>query len=134
MRREVITVRETDTIWDVAKAFAHHGISGAPVVNAEGDLVGVLSQTDIVRHLEDVAAGFTNGSFYADSEDDRRRVPKRAVTAAELMNPQVIGAPEETRASALSRLMLEKGIHRIVITSGRALRGIVTTLDLLKVL
>lgn len=134
MRKDVVSVQEHDTVWDVAKLFSQHDITGAPVLNAAGELVGVVSQTDIVRHLEAVAASFSNGIFYEDAEDDHRRLPRRAVTARDLMNPDVIDAPQETRASELSRVMLAKGIHRIIITNGRKLCGIVTTLDLLKVL
>ena len=133
MRRDVFTVRDIDTVWDVAKAFAEHEISGAPVVNAAGELVGVVSQTDIVRHLEEVAATFKNG-FYSDAEDDRSRPRRPAVTAADLMSAQVIHAPQTMRASKLSRMMLDRRIHRVVITEGRKLRGIVTTMDVLKVL
>lgn len=134
MRRDVIAVRESDPVWDVAKLFSEHEITGAPVLNASGELVGVVSQTDIVRHLEQVAASFTNGVFYEDAEDERRRPLRKAVTAGELMNRDVIEAPQETRASELSRMMLGKRIHRIIITDDRKLCGIVTTLDLLKVL
>lgn len=133
MRRDVFTVRDTDTVWDVAKTFSEHEISGAPVVNEAGELVGVVSQTDIVRHLEEVAATFTNG-FYADAEDDHRRPRRPAVTAADLMSTQVIHAPQTMRASKLSRMMLDRRVHRVIITEGRKLRGIVTTLDVLKVL
>lgn len=134
MRKDVISVHDQDTVWDVAKLFSQHDITGAPVLNAAGELVGVVSQTDIVRHLEEVAATFSNGIFYEDAEDDLRRLPRRPVIARDLMNGDVIQAPQETRASELSRLMLSKGIHRIIITNGRKLCGIVTTLDLLKVL
>lgn len=134
MRSDVISVREGDTIWDVAKLFSEHEITGAPVLNATGELVGVVSQTDIVRHLEEVASTFTNGVFYADAEDERRRPHRRAVTAGDLMNREVIQAPKDTRASQLGRLMLGRRIHRIIITEGRKLCGIVTTLDLLKVM
>ncbi|MBI5200146.1 MAG: CBS domain-containing protein [Elusimicrobia bacterium] len=134
MRSDVIAVKDTDAVWDVARLFAEHEISGAPVLNAEGELVGVVSQTDIVRHLEEVAASFTNGEFYADAEDERRRPRRPIVTAGDLMNPEAITADRDTKASSLSRLMLGKRIHRIIITEGRKLCGIVTTLDLLKVL
>ncbi|MBI4423201.1 MAG: CBS domain-containing protein [Elusimicrobia bacterium] len=133
MRRDVITVRETDTAWDVARVLSEHGITGAPVVNEAGEVVGVVSQTDIVRHLEAVAATFGNGQFYDDAEGETSR-PNPSVQAVDLMSPDVIEAPEDTPASVLCRVMLTRRIHRIIITRGRRIQGIVTTLDLLKVL
>ena len=70
----------------------------------------------------------------ADAEDDHRRPRRPPVTAADLMSAQVIEAPQTMRASELSRMMLNRRVHRVIITEGRKLRGIVTTLDVLKVL
>lgn len=133
MRRDVITVSAKTDVWELARVLSSHGITGAPVVDEKGDVVGVVSQTDIVRTLQELD-GRRRGGFYADADDGRALGPRRHLTAADLMSREVIRAPETTPAAELSRIMLQRGVHRIIITRGRRLVGIVTTTDLLRVL
>ena len=78
MTPEVITVNENATVRELATLLLMNSISGAPVVNEAGELVGVVSQTDIVRHLEEVAATFTGQFFLTParlfSDEARHRV------------------------------------------------------------
>jgi len=48
MKREVISVPTTMDLRDLAKLFLERGITGAPVVDAQGELTGVVSQTDLI--------------------------------------------------------------------------------------
>lgn len=51
MTRNPITVREDESLWKAVMLMVEHGIRHLPVVNAEGDLVGVLSIRDALRAL-----------------------------------------------------------------------------------
>ena len=51
MTRDPITVREDESLWKAVMLMVEHGIRHLPVVNAEGDLVGVLSIRDALRAL-----------------------------------------------------------------------------------
>lgn len=134
MHREMITVPQDIDIWELARLFTQRGISGAPVVDAGGELLGVVSKTDIVRHLGELALSPSDSQdFYVQQESDEPPAAGPA-TARTLMSRDVIHADEETPLSELSRMMLSRRIHRIIITQGRKIRGIVTTMDLLKVL
>ena len=60
MTREVITVSQLETIEDAARTMHRHRISSLPVVNARGDLQGILTETDILHafvHLLGSAQG-----------------------------------------------------------------------------
>lgn len=134
MRSVVFTVRVDQSVWDVAQEFSVRRITGAPVVDEKGRLVGVISQTDIVRHLHSVVASAVGVDFYGDAEplDPSRRQPP--VKVERLMSRDPVCASEDTPVVELSKRMLTLRIHRIIITKGDAVVGIVTTMDLLKVL
>lgn len=134
MRRDIVTVTRDTDVWHLAQLFHDRGLSGAPVVDEEGQAIGVVSQTDIVRWLRE-EAGWTHqtAAFYSDSDGDGRKPCPRA-TAGELMTPSVIAANEDATAEELSHLMLSRGVHRIIITREGKPCGIVATLDLLKYL
>lgn len=130
MRRDVISIPQTASIWELSRLLTERGISGVPVVDAQGEVVGVVSRADIVRCMQDLPRRrFQENGFYV--EDDE--IPPSAfVRVADIMNRAVISAPSTTTVSEFSRLMLAHRIHRILIIDGRKLVGIVTTSDILK--
>lgn len=133
MGTDIVTVRDDASVWDVAKLFSERGIHGAPVVDDKGQLVGVVSQTDIVRHLQVIAHSTDKSqNFYFDMDNGMQTLTGKPVTARELMNPHVISAPEDAPVHELCRTLLRHHIHRIIITRDREIRGIVTTSDILK--
>lgn len=113
MHRGVLTVRESLTVRELSEFLLQNGISGAPVVDAGGRLMGVVSQTDIVR-FEREEPGV---SFVRD-----------------VMTPAVLAADIATPVRELARRMTQEHVHRLVITERGKLAGIVSSLDLLRVL
>ena len=111
MRRRVLTLSPDAPLSQAAKMFDERGISGAPVVSPEGRLLGVLSRTDI-------------GNLPLG---DPRRVEQA-------MTPWVVSLEEDTPVPDVARQMLSKRIHRVIITRGGEIAGIVTSLDMLKAL
>ena len=111
MRRRVVSVAPGTTLKEAARLLDSHHISGMPVVTSKGDLVGIISRTDILSH-------------------DSRGEPGTIV--ADAMTPWVVSLEEDTPCEELARQMVRKHIHRIVVTRGGRLCGIVTSLDLLR--
>lgn len=113
MIRDVITVAESTPIKEVARLFDEKKITGAPVVNAEGELVGVLSETDIIRKTNSIGAWSPS-------------------TAGQIMTkPAVTVSPTET-LQRICELMHNRHIHRVVVADGSKIEGILTTMDILK--
>lgn len=97
-------------------ALAHldeHGWTGAPVVDAEGGLVGVLSEVDAVRVLAGAA-------FHAQP-------PGRV---ADHMTKDVRSVAPDTDVYAAAQQMLDEGLRRLVVCEGGAVVGLVTIADL----
>lgn len=133
MRRDVITVDADTDVWALGRLLSEKGITGAPVTNGGGEVIGVVSQTDIVRHLKELAqTAFTAGDFYAEAEQDYPDRKAPALTARQIMNPLVVQADESTPAHDIGRIMMTKGVHRIIVTREGKMVGIITTMDLLK--
>lgn len=143
MTSPVHVLKANMDVREAVSVFDRHGISGAPVVDDEGDLVGVLSQTDIVHwylgrddelvvdtdywHRADVQpAPLPSGFKVIDTN-----VPK----VSELMTPVTVAATADTPAVELAATMVEWKVHRVIVTHhGDQVAGIVSALDLLKLL
>ena len=137
MRKKIITVGGWLTLPELAKVFEEHAITGAPVVDANGLVVGVVSQTDLVRSRREASDGVPLYHRELDEplaplglhfeEVDQSRVEQ-------IMTPGAISFDAETPVERLAGAMLERHIHRVLITRGERLVGIVTTMDLLRAL
>lgn len=150
MSPDVLTVPEDMTVRDLAAFLMENEISGAPVVDGEGRLVGVVSVIDIADLAagaeEDVDGGeeASPGSFFATGfntgapEGLADLGPFEGeggeVRVAEIMNPEVYSVTEDATVSQVASTLLNHHIHRLlVIEEGRVL-GIITTSDLLGLL
>lgn len=127
MTTPVITVTPDTPLKEVAALLVDRGISGVPVVNDAEELVGIVSEADLVP-LE-------------TTPDPRSRIiPRRwrwfrvPQTAEEVMTREVVALPEDADVSDVAGLMLEKRVKRIPILAGDRVVGIVSRRDVLKVL
>lgn len=137
MRRKIVTVSSWLTLQELAGTFEEHAITGAPVVDERGAIVGVVSQTDLVHARREGPAGIpafhreldepTSALGLHIEEFDRTRVEQ-------IMTPGAISFGEDTPVEKLAGAMLSRHIHRVLITRGEKLVGIVTTTDLLRAL
>ncbi len=139
MRRNPVTVSEGMTVRELARVFVERRISGAPVVDREGRLRGVISQTDLVRRDREMRPASELPAFYqpaekvVDASGYQVEDPDYA-RVRDIMTPAVLAAEEETPIEEVARMMLRKRIHRIIITRRGRLVGIVTTMDMLRAL
>jgi CBS domain-containing protein len=113
MVKDVITVTESMPLKDVARMFIEKKITGAPVVNVEGELVGVISETDIIRKTTSIGAWSPS-------------------TVGQIMTrPAVTVSPNET-LQRVCEMMYNRRIHRVVVAEGPRIKGILTTMDILR--
>lgn len=139
MHRNAITVRPDTTLRELARVFIDNHISGAPVVDRAGKLLGVVSQTDLVRRDREAKPAAEASGFYHSGE---REVYGRGfqiedpdfTRVEDVMTPAVFSTDEGAPVEDVARLMLQKHIHRVVVTKDGKLSGIVTSMDMLKAL
>ena len=134
MTREVVSVRPDTPLAEVAEAMGSRGISGVPVVDDAGRVVGVISEKDFLTHLG-VAEPKNFMTLVASCLQSQGCValPIKKRLAADLMSSPAVTVGPETSVKEIAALFTAKGINRVPVTDpdGRLL-GIVTRGDLVK--
>ena len=134
MKKRVITARPEMTLKELAELLIEHQITGVPVVSGDGILLGVISQTDLVRHETEVKPETQIPGYYLQEHVLPRGFQVESpdyTRVKDYMTPIVISARETDSVVDLAHMMLEQRIHRVDITEKGKLKGIVTTVDLL---
>ena len=136
MRRQVVTVSPDMALRELSQLFIDRQISGAPVVDGQGKLSGVISQTDLIRRDREKAADAAIPSFYQNEKaiySSGYQIEDPDFTRVkDIMTPAGLCADETTPVEKLAQCMLRRHIHRIIITKGGKLSGIVTSMDMLR--
>ncbi len=146
MSPDVLTVPEDLSVRELAAFLVDNEITGAPVTDREGRLVGVVSVMDIAESAagdEEASPGdgpdyFGRGWEEGLSEGEREELglfeDEDELLVGEIMNPEVYSVPEDASVSEVAMTLLSNHIHRLlVIDEGKAV-GIITTSDLLGLL
>jgi len=134
MTPDPIAVGPELSLKDVAAILSEHGISGLPVVGREREVLGVVSEADILvkERGPDPRHGGLLGWLLEGGRADREKLSAR--TAGEAMTSPAITIGAGKHVSQAARLMIEKGIKRLpVVDRTGALVGIVTRSDLVRV-
>jgi CBS domain-containing protein len=111
-----------------ARLLTEHRISGAPVVDAEMKVLGVVSQSDLVRHQGGERPADW-GPVYKDPDWPRGT---ESVPVMSLMTTHPLACDEETPVEEVARIMLERRVHRLIVTRAGKLAGIISAMDLLR--
>jgi CBS domain-containing protein len=131
MSRKVVTVTPETSMKEVAALLAEHRISGVPVCDAEGHVVGVVSEADIL--WKELGLGPGHGlleRIFDSAYGNDERIS--ASTAGEAMTSPAITVPPEASVVRAAELMIENGINRLPVVSEGELVGIVARSDLVR--
>lgn len=140
MVRDVVCVRPETSIEELRSILLGRGISGVPVVDRDGRLVGVVSKTDLVREAQDT--GEESGKaerLHTKSEDGydvdlgpgfhAEDIPEG--TVAEIMTPYALALPARATVLQAAAIMAYEGVHRLVVVEDQDVVGILTATDVL---
>ncbi|MDF2734524.1 MAG: hypothetical protein K0S97_1147 [Chloroflexota bacterium] len=136
MARQVVTVDPETALKDVAGLLVDRRISGVPVLDAGGAVVGVVSETDLLIK-EQGAESIRHrrmARFFGDSSESRRQLAKlTAVTAGEAMTAPAVTIGSYRRVAEAAALMVARKVNRLPVVDDGRLVGIVTRADLVRV-
>jgi len=143
MTGDILLVRPEWSLTTLTAFLADHSISGAPVVATDGRLVGVVSLTDVARSSAGRAKGASKHEQYTDGpafvfaptrRETGAKRPRPHVTVNDIMTPMVFDVPASATVPEIADAMVRGRIHRVFVTEGGMVIGIISALDLLRVL
>ena len=137
MTREVVTVRPDTPVLIAARQMLERKISGLPVVDAAGCVVGIVSEHDLLRHRE--TEGGTKRPHWLQLIIERSGLADEAGrfsvrTVGDVMTSNPVTVTEATPLEEASRLIEEHGFKRLPVVRGRELVGIIARADLVQAL
>jgi CBS-domain-containing membrane protein len=140
MTREVITVSTETPVSQLSKILEHRNIGGLPVVDADGRLVGIVTQSDLVDRVRELelppAVNILDFHFYLQIPSHLfKRVEKMlGTTVADVMTANPITVSPDTPVSQVAALMAKQRIHTLPVMEGGKIAGIIGKMDLVRAL
>lgn len=118
MSREPVVIRADASLTDAVRLFEERRVHGLPVIDDEGALIGVISQTDMIRArtTEQLWAGW------------------RGLRVRHLMTAPALTISADADLTAAAMQMEANGVHRLVVLAadGRSPEGIISSSDIVR--
>lgn len=139
MTREVITVNKDMSVQDFARLLAEKKISGAPVVDEQGKLIGIATENDLIDqakkvHIPTVMALFDSFVFLENPDRLEKDLKKMsAATVGDISTAQVVTAKTDTPLDELATTMSEKNVHTLpVLDQEGNMAGVIGKSDIIR--
>ncbi|MGA8014948.1 MAG: CBS domain-containing protein [Candidatus Dormiibacterota bacterium] len=134
MTKAVITANPDTPIKVIGESLTQHGISGLPVVDSSGKVVGIVTEADLLLGKE-AAAEERFESLAAPLRERREQTKARAEVAAQAMSSPVLTIAPDAPLAAAARVMRKHGVKRLPVVDGEQnLLGILSRHDILSAL
>jgi CBS domain-containing protein len=135
MTRKVVSVRPDTSVVDAANTMLQQHISGLPVVNEGGKLIGIISEGDFIRRAE-IGTGRKRGRWLKILVGPGRAatdfVHEQGRKVGEIMTPDPLTVTEDATLEEIVKVMEKHRIKRLPVLRGDQLVGIVTRANLLQ--
>jgi CBS domain-containing protein len=140
MTRDVQTVSPETGVQEIARLLWSRGISGVPVVDASGVLVGIVSELDLLmrnanlhipQYLRVLDVMIPLGNRHEFEEELRRAL---GATAADVMTDKVVTVEPETDLADAATLMMDKDVNRLPVVAAGQVVGIISRADFVRLL
>lgn len=145
MTRSVVAVSPDTPLLDVYRLFVDEQIHGAPVVDEEELLIGVITSSDLLRAADEERDTAVSSSEYLRDlvefsgpdwgrglTDFQDRLAAR--TVAEVMTPNAVAVRPDTPVQEVARVLRQHQVHRVWVENEGRVCGVVSTFDLLPLL
>jgi len=140
MTRDVAVINRKSDVHELEKLLLERRVHGLPVVNDDGILVGVISQTDLLAwHYNtgvDGAAFYDNTRLHVTDEDSMAGLQLTDIQTApveDVMSPMVHCIRADRPISVAAATMVEQRIHRLVVVDETLrVKGVISALDILR--
>jgi CBS domain-containing protein len=142
MTTNVFTVRPDTSVQEIAQILSERNISGVPVVDAAGQLVGIVSEGDLLHRIETGTERRVHrrrrswwlDRFESEEELARDYVKSHGRTAEDVMTREVVTVRDTTDLAEVANLLETKRIKRAPVVKDGRLVGIVSRANLVRAL
>ncbi|MCS6931610.1 MAG: CBS domain-containing protein [Acetobacteraceae bacterium] len=137
MTPDVLSVPPETPILALAHLMAERHVSAVPVLSKEGQLLGLVSEADLIRRLadeEEKAPSWFAGLFADPVAQAERYARTHGVKAADVMTTEIVSVAPEDSAAKIAKTMEDKHVRRVLVVKDGKLMGIVSRADLLRAL
>ena len=135
MSEGVLTIADTATVYEAAEMMVNARVSAVPVVDPIGNVIGIVSEADLIRRLESSQSQSQSGlmrRLHDDIAEASTFVRSNAMRVGDVMTKEVVTADENVVIGDVAGLMLRHRIKRVPITRRGRLVGVVSRINLLK--
>ncbi len=132
MTRDVLTIGPEAEVRDVARIFVEHGISGLPVCGARREVLGVVSEGDILFKEQGQAERERHLWSRLGRKSAKKTSKALAIKVLDAMTSPAITVSPYCSVAEAARLMSEHRVNRLPVIKGDDLVGIVTRTDLVR--
>ena len=131
MKTELVTVGEDTPVKEIARKMLDHDISGLPVVNGQGEILGVISELDLMRKQikpNEPSIWTMIWGMDPDREKQHRDAIRKYMgkTAGDVMTAPAMTVEASDSLEKVGNLMFNKKIKRVFVTEGGKLVGVVS--------
>ncbi len=138
MSKDVYTVTTDMTIEKLARILAKHRISGAPVLDDNGKLIGIVTENDLISqkkrlHIPTIINLFDSIIYLENPRHLEEDIKKMAgIKVGDICTRKVVAIKEDTSLEEIATTMAEKGIHLLPVMRGDKIVGIIGKADIVK--
>lgn len=145
MQKDILTLAPETPLIQAHRLFVEEEIHGAPVVEEDGSLSGVVSTLDLLRAVEEEhERGSSAPSYFREtlefsspgwpplSEDFQDRLSE--LTVRDVMNAEIVSVPPRATVQQVAHAMRTHRVHRVLVLDGGKLLGLISTFDLVRLL
>lgn len=140
MTKKVITVKPHTKVEEIAKILSENNISGVPVVNEDNEVVGIVSEGDLIYqdkklHMPSFIQ-ILGGIIFLESMKAFEKELKKIIgyKAEDIMEKDVITVAEDTPVDEIATIMIEKRVNRVPVVHNGKIAGIVARADIVRTL
>jgi CBS-domain-containing membrane protein len=140
MSKDVLTVKPETSVSELARLLTFHNINGAPVIDDDGKLIGVVTENDLVYQKKNVhiptVISILDSFIYLESQEKMKKEMEKisAVTVEKIYSRNVKTVTPETSIEEIATIMAEKFIHTIPVVDNGNIVGVIGKKDIIRTL
>ena len=138
MTAEVITVKMETTVNELAEILWKNKISGAPVLDDDGNVVAVVTENDLIDqskkiHIPTMISLLDSVIFLESSKKTEKEIKKMAGnTVQDICSHELVTVDEETGLDEIATIMANKKVHTLPVMLDDNLVGVIGKIDIIR--